>query len=126
MKSEEYAKFVTNKKALITIICGQCDEATKTKIALGTTYAADRQAGLLVEFLNRLRTVRFGSDDGGLSYSPYKQVIAVKSMNNYTYNEPYDPYNFKEQVKIKYEATKAIAEKFPNVTAALMELLSKA
>ena len=45
-------------------------------------------------------------------------------MNNYTNNEPYDPRGFKEQVKIKYKATKAIARKFPNGKAALMELLS--
>ena len=32
----------------------------------------------------------------------------------------------KEQVKIKYKATKAIARKFPNGTASLMKLLSNA
>ena len=47
-------------------------------------------------------------------------------MNNYTNNEPYDPHGFKEQVRIKYETTKRIAGKFPNGTAALMELLSNA
>ena len=47
-------------------------------------------------------------------------------MNNYTNNEPYDLHSFKEQVKIKHEATKAIAGKFLNGTAALMELLNKA
>ena len=31
----------------------------------------------------------------------------------------------KEQIKIKFEATKAIARRFPNKTATLMELLSK-
>ena len=46
-------------------------------------------------------------------------------MNNYTNNKPYDPHNFKEQVKIKYETTKAIAGRFSNGTAALMELFSK-
>ena len=47
-------------------------------------------------------------------------------MNNYTNNKPYNPEGFKEQVKIKYEATKAIAGKFPNGMVALMELLSRA
>ena len=47
-------------------------------------------------------------------------------MNNYTNNEPNDPHGFKEQVKIKYEATKAKARKFQNGTATLMELLSRA
>ena len=107
------------------IIFGQCNEATKTKIALRRTYVTDRQAGRLIEFLNQLYTVSFGSNNSGLSYEPYKQVVAVKLMNNYTNNKPNDPRGFKEQVKIKYEVTKAVAGKFPNGTAALMELLSR-
>ena len=47
-------------------------------------------------------------------------------MNTYTNIEPYDPHGFKEQIKIKYKATKIIAEKFPDGTVALIELLSKA
>ena len=71
-----------------------------------------------------MHTVYFSSDNSGLSYGPYKQVVAIKSMNNYTNNEPHNTRGFKDQVNIKYEATKAIAGKFPNGTAALMELLS--
>ena len=123
-KSQEYTKILADMKALITIIFDQCDEATKIKITLGETYAADRQARNLIKFINRLRTVCFGSDDGGLSYGPYKQVVAIKLMNNYTNNEPYDPHGFKEKTKIKYESTKVIAREFPNGIAALMELLT--
>ena len=75
IKSEEYAKFVANKKSLIAIIFGECDEATKTKIALWATYTANRQAGNLIEFSKQLGTVCFGSDDGVLSYGPYEQVV---------------------------------------------------
>ena len=125
-KPQEYAKFLADKKALITILFGQCDEAIKTKITPGATYSADRQAGRLVAFIKKIPTVCFGSDDGGLSHGSYKQVSAIKSMNNYTNNEPYDPHSFKEQIKIKYKATKVIAGKFPNETAALMKLLSNA
>ena len=67
-----------------------------------------------------------GSDDGGLSYGPYKQVVAIKAMKNYSNYKLNDSHGFKEQVKIKYEATKVIVGKFPNETAALMELLSNA
>ena len=107
------------------IIFGGYNEANKTKIALGATYTADRQAGRLVEFIERLRTVYFVIDNGGLSYGPYKHVIADKLMNNYTNNKPHNPHGFKEQVKIKFKAIKAIAGKFLNVTAVLMELLSR-
>ena len=73
-----------------------------------------------------MRTVCFGGDDGGLSYGLYKQVVAIKSLNAYTNNEPQDPQRYKEQAKINYKATKAIVGKFPNGTAFLMKILSKA
>ena len=71
-KSQEYTKFLADKKALIKIIFGQCNEATKTKIALRATYTADHQAGKLREFPKRLHTVCFGSDDSGLSYTAFQ------------------------------------------------------
>ena len=52
IKSQEFSKFLADKKALITIVFGQFDKATKTKIALRTNYAANRQAERLIEFLN--------------------------------------------------------------------------
>ena len=73
-----------------------------------------------------MRTICFGGDDGGLSYRPYKKVVAIKLLNTYTNNEPQDSHGYKEQINIKYKATKAIVGKFPNRTAALMKLLSKA
>ena len=114
-----------DKKLLITILFGQCDEATHTKIALGATYTADCNAGRLLTFIEQMRTVCFGGDDGSLSYGPYKQVVEIKSLNTYTNNEPQDPHGYKEQIMIKYEATKVKVGKFPNGTASLMKLLSK-
>ena len=35
IKAQEFSKIVADKKVLIMIILGQCDEATKTEIALG-------------------------------------------------------------------------------------------
>ena len=71
-------------------------------------------------------SICFGGDNGGLSYGPYRQVVAIKSLNTYTNNNPNNPNGFKEQVKIKFKATKAIVGRFPNGTAALTHLLSKA
>ena len=41
-KSQEYSKFLRDKKSLMTILFGQCDEATQTEIALGDNYTEDR------------------------------------------------------------------------------------
>ena len=44
-------------------------------------------------------------------------------MNNYSNSKPHDPHDFKEEVKIKYNAVKTIAGRFPNGTATMMALL---
>ena len=59
-KSKEYAKFLADKKSLIMILFGQYDETTQTKIALGATYTADRDARRLSAFIELMRTVCFG------------------------------------------------------------------
>ena len=45
-------------------------------------------------------------------------------MHNYSKNKPHDPHGFKEEVKIKYNAVKAVAGNFLNGTATMMELLA--
>ena len=56
IKSQEWLKLNANKKALMTIICGQCDNATLTKLALRTTYAVDCGNGNIIKFLDRSKT----------------------------------------------------------------------
>ena len=107
----------------MTIIYGQCNKATKTKINLRGTYKMDCQDGNLIELLKQVNTLCFRSNDKGLSFRPYKQVVSMKLMNNYSDNKPHDPHGFKEEVKIKYDAVKAVAGKFPNGTAMRMVLL---
>ena len=47
-------------------------------------------------------------------------------MNNYNNNKPHDPHSFKDEVKIKYNAVKAVVGKFSNGTGAMVELLGAA
>ena len=110
----------------MTIIHRQCNKETKTKIALGTNYNADFQAGNLIEFPKQVHNTCFGSKDGGLSFIPYKQVVAAKLMNNYSNNKLHDSHGFKEGVKIKYDALKAVTRRFPKGTAAKSESLGVA
>ena len=126
IKSQEYSKSLQDKKSLCTILYGQCDEATQPEISLEDNYTEDSYERRLLAFIEQLRAIWFGSDDGGLIFAPYKQVVTIKSLNTYTNNEVHDPNSFKEQVMIKYEATTAIVGRFPNWTAALTHLLSNA
>ena len=95
-KSQEYTKFLADKKSLFKILLGQCDEATQTKITLGANYTEDRDEGKLLAFIEQIRSICFGGDNGGLSYEPYKQVVAIKLLNTYTKNDPNDSHGFKE------------------------------
>ena len=78
LKLQERSKLTADKKYLMTIIFGQCDHATRTEIALGANYETDREDGELINFLTRLQTICYGSNDGGLSFKPYKYVLVVK------------------------------------------------
>ena len=101
LKLQEWSKFIADKKFLMTIIYGQCDDATRTEIALGDNYKILRAKAELIRFLAILQTVCYGSDDGGLSFKPYKNVVVVKSLNNFSNAKPNDLYGFKEELKIK-------------------------
>ena len=59
-------------------------------------YTADRDARRLLGFIEWMRTACFGSDDVGLSYGPYKEVVAIKLLKTYTNNEPQDPHGYKK------------------------------
>ena len=86
-------------------------------------YEVNRNKGNFINFLNRLKVVCYESNDGGLSYKPYKVVVTVKSLNNFTNPRADDPHGFKKEVKVKYDATMAIVGKFPDGTAFLEQLL---
>ena len=84
-----------------------------TEIALGATYKVDCQEGNIIEFLKQVHTVCFESDDGGLSFGPHKQVVAVESMNNYRNNKPHDSHGFKKEVKNQIRCRKGSGRKVP-------------
>ena len=66
----------------------------------------------------------YRSDNGGLSFKPYKNVVEVKLLNNFSNVKPNDPHWFKEELKIKYNAILAVARKFPSGTGRMLELLA--
>ena len=57
LKLQEWDKLIANKKSLMPIIFEQCDEATRTTIALGASYEDNFEAGKLIKFLARVHKV---------------------------------------------------------------------
>ena len=49
IESQEWTKHITNKKVVMTIICGQCNDITLTKLALGFSYAIDCDDGNIIK-----------------------------------------------------------------------------
>lgn len=69
----------------------------------------------VLNIINNLRAICYGNYDGGLSYTPYKTAIAVKSLNNFQPANKYtDPHVFEEELKTKFQATLAMTGRFPN------------
>ena len=63
IKSQEYSKFLQDKNSSITILYGQCNEATQTEIALRDNYAEDRNEGRLLVFIDQLRAISYGGNN---------------------------------------------------------------
>ena len=61
LKLQEWSKLTADKKSLMTIIYGQCNDATRTKIALGTNYKTICANTELINTLAILRTVCYRS-----------------------------------------------------------------
>ena len=98
----------------MTVIFGQCNNTTRSKIALDTTYETDCQNGSIINFPAQLQTVCYRSNNGGFSFKPYKNFVSVKSLNKFSNAKLNDLYGFKKELKIKYDAVLAMVGKFPN------------
>ena len=109
----------------MTLFCRQCNATTLTKLVLSSAYEVDHKEGNLINFLEQLQLICSQNDDSGLSYTPYKGVIATKFLLNFTNPRPDDPHEYKEELKIKYSVMTIIAGKFPNGTGLLKYLLAK-
>ena len=108
----------------MTIIYGQYDDATRTKISLGANYKTICANGVLINFLEIIQTVCYGSDNGGLFFKLYKHVLVVKSLKNFSNAKQNDPHWFKKELKIKYDAVLAVVRKFLKGTGPMLELLA--
>ena len=109
----------------MTIICGQCSNASLSELALEANYATNCDDGNIINFLHRLEVICYESNNGGLSHKPYKIAVTVKVLHNYTNLKPSDPRGFKEELKVKYKATLAVIGTFPNKTRVMERLLKR-
>ena len=111
------------KKLVIDMLWGQLDDDTQAQMELVASYAKARKDGDIVAFLKLLRDICNGSDDGGLSYHPFKVIAAMKALCNFTNPDVSNPHVFKKELRTKYHATKAICGSFPFGTAILLFIL---
>ena len=117
---KKWNKCQEDKKLVMAMIWGQLDDDTQAQMILVASYAQARKDGDIVTFLESLRDICNGSDDGGLSYQPFKAVVAIKGVCNFTNPDVSNPHLYKKELKIKYDAMKAICGKFPFGTETLV------
>ena len=63
MRMQKWNKRIADKKSVINIILNRCDEDTRAEIALGFSYEVNLEAGELIKFLAKVRTVCKNTDD---------------------------------------------------------------
>ena len=67
-----------------------------------------------------LQNISNGITDGGLTFQPIKIIVGSKGLSNYTNNDLTDLYLFKDDLIVKYEATKAQAGDRPYGTGIML------
>ena len=80
-KEKQWHRCQEHKKLLITTIWGQLDDDTQAEMELLANYQTHWDDGNIIEFLKSLCNIANESDDGGLSYHPFKAVAAIKSLS---------------------------------------------
>ena len=75
MKLHKWNKLIADKKSIINIILNQSDEDTRAEIALGSSYEDSFEAGELIKFLARVRTVCNNTDDADVFFG--SQVTTI-------------------------------------------------
>ena len=101
----------------------QLDDDTQAKIKLLANYQTHYGNRNIVEFFKSLCDIGNGSNDGGLSYQPFKVVSALKSLSLFSSQDVTNVHYFKKELKVKYKATKAICGKFPCRTKILVYVM---
>ena len=117
---KKWNKCQEDKKLVIAMIWGQLDDDTQAQMILVASYAQARKDGDIVTFLQSLRDICNGSDDGGLSYQPFKAIVAIKGVCNFTNPDVSNPHVYKKELRTKYEAMKAVAGRLPFGTETLV------
>ena len=123
-ETKKLNKCQDDKKSLVTFIRGQLDEGTTNELELSPEYEKALKDGDVVKIISNLRTICYGNDDGGLSYRPYKAVIAAKGLTTYVTSNPADPHGFKDELRTRYNAALALTGKFPNGTVFMEQALA--
>ena len=83
-KEKQWHRSQEQKKLLIAVVWGQLDDDTQAQMELATDYATYQKDGDIIGFLRLLCDICNGSDDGGLSYHPFKAMVAIKLLNLYS------------------------------------------
>ena len=89
-----------HKKLLLAAVWSQLDDDTQAQMELSTNYDTHQEDGNIVEFLKLLRNICNGSDNGGLSYQPFKVASALKSLNLFSNQDVSNIHYFTKELKV--------------------------
>ena len=116
-----------NKRALITVIRGQLDDGTRNELDLYKGYKDEmaKKNINIISIIKMLSAICHGNADGGLSFGPYKNTVALRNVSNYVNPKVEDPHYYKAELKTKFQAVLALSGRFPYGTCYMEEMLRR-
>ena len=77
LKLQKWNKLIANKKSVMKIILNRCDEYTRAEIALSSSYEDNLEAGELIKFFLRVRTVCHNTEDADVFFGSQAKLQSI-------------------------------------------------
>ena len=107
---------------MMTVILGQCDEATRAQVEVDDEFADILDEGRILDFIRILRVVCYDTSASGSLFQPMHSIDQLKHLLWFD-NQANNMYYFVDDLKNYYASAKAAGWKFPMGTASLIYLL---
>lgn len=107
---------------MMTVILGQCDEATRAQVKADEEFTDTLNDGKILDFLRILCAVCYDTSASGALFQPMYSIDQLKHLIRFD-NQANNMYNFVDDLKNYYASAKAAGWKFSMGTASLIHLL---
>ena len=112
-KEDKRQKFIKDKLLLHGIIMGQVDPSFRQHFNNLDEYKLIKEDNNLIKTMKCLQNICYANKDGGLTFKPYSNLELKMKHLCFRMKEHQSGSDFKELVKVNYQASLSVSGLFP-------------